>query len=344
MQSILSKEYINELVEKRIVTSNEYSFKNILNNEGEYVQSPSISSVVDGALTHVTDGFIEQLVAKSNYDELVGYDEVVKAGQWGMDTVKIKGIEYVGEVQPYIEGSNQQKVSDVNISSYMTGIRYYETSWWADSKELAGAELQNIDLINRKIIACAEVLSQERARTNIFGYSEKGKVPVSGLLTDRNLLPYQTVESWADKTGLELYDAINEMIDLLNVQSKNVAGDLLDSGRIFRLGLPSSYRNRLNSIIPATSTTAKEALEKAFEGKIKIVYMKEFNGYEKGENIAVLFINQSDFNPTVRSMYLEKARFFGIEERGHVIRQVISSAVAGSILYQPSLFLRVKGL
>lgn len=337
----ISEEYMNELVSNRIISTNDNRF--ILNNNVEYAANPSIAAFSSSPLTYITEGFVEQLVAKSNYDELVGYDQVVQAGQWGMDTIQIRGVEYTGEAQPYIEYSNQQKTVDVNFSSYTTGIRYYETSWAVDSKELAGAELQNIDLINRKVIACAERLSEERAKTNVFGYIEEGKTPVSGLLTDKNLLPYVSVEPLDNKTGDQLYDMVNKIIGLLNEQSKGIAGDKFDSGETFRLGLPAKYRNLFNRLIANTSRTAKEIIENTFNNRIKIVYMKEFDGYEdKNVDVGVLFINQSKYNPTVKSMYIEKARFFNIHEEGHVTTQIVSSAIAGSILFQPSLFLRIK--
>lgn len=339
MNQKISEEFMNELVSKRIISTNDNRF--ILNNEGEYVANPSIAAFSTTPLTYVSEGFVEQLVAKSNYDELVGYDQVIQAGQWGMDTVQIRGVVYSGVAQPYIEYSNQQKTVEVNFSSYNTGIRYYETSWVADSKELAGASLQNIDLINRKVIACAEDLSEERARTNVYGYSEEGNISVSGLLTDKNLLPYVSVEPLDDKTGDQLYDMVNKLIELLNKQSKGIAGDTFDRGETFRLGLPAKYRNVFNRLIAGTARTAQEIIESTFKGRIKIVYMKEFNDY-KDETVGVLFINKSQYNPTVKSMYIEKARFFNIHEEGHVIKQVISSATAGSILFQPSLFLRIK--
>lgn len=328
----ISEEYMNELVSNRIISTND--FKSILNLDNLNLFDP---------LTYVTEGFVEQLVAKTNYDELVGYDEVFQPSQWGMDTIQIRGVKCPDKAQPYIENSDQQKTVDVNFSSYTTGVRYYETSWIADSKELAGAELQNIDLINRKVIACAQTLSEERAKTNVFGYSEEGKIPVSGLLTDKNLLPYVSVEPLDNKTGDQLYDIVNKMIELLNKQSKGIAGDKFDSGETFRLGLPTKYRNVFNRLIANTSRTAKEMIENTFNNRIKIVYMKEFDDYEdKNVDVGVLFINQSQYTPTVKSMYIEKARFFNIHEEGHVTRQVVSSSIAGSILFQPSLFLRIK--
>lgn len=335
----ISEEFMNELVSKRIISTNDNRF--ILNNEGEYVANPSIAAFSTTPLTHVSEGFVEQLVAKSNYDELVGYDQVVQTGQWGMDTVQIRGVEYVGEAQPYIEYSNQEKTIEVNFSSYNTGIRYYGTSWVADSKELAGASLQNIDLINRKVIACAQRLSQDRARTNVFGYSEEGKTSVSGLLTDKNLLPYVSVEPLDDKTGDQLYDMVNKLIGLLNKQSKGIAGDTFDSGETFRLGLPAKYRNVFNRLIAGTARTAQEIIKSTFEDRIKIVYMKEFDDYKDGD-VGVLFINQSKYDPTVKSMYIEKARFFDMIQGLHSTRQYVASAIAGSILLQPSLFLRIK--
>lgn len=323
----ISKEYMNELVSNRIISIND--FKSILNLDNLSLSDP---------LTYVTEGFVEQLVAKSNYDELVGYDQVAQSSQWGMDTIQIRGVEYTGKAQPYMEDSNKKI-----LSSYTTGVRRYETSWVADSAELAGAELQNIDLINRKVIACAQTLSEERARTNVYGYSEEGKIPVSGLLTDRNLLPYVSVEPLDNKTGDQLYDIVNKMIELLNKQSKGIARNRFFCGETYRLGLPTKYMNVFNRLITNSTRTAQEIIERTFKDRIKIVFMDEFDNYEGGNvDVGVLFINKSQYTPTVKSMYIEKARFFNIHEEGHVTRQVVSSSIAGSILFQPSLFLRIK--
>lgn len=340
-------------LEKRFIACNEGS---------ELITAPNINALNLGPLTFLTPQTIDILTAPMVFDELVGANAVVKEGYFGQDTITIKFREFSGVPKPYVVGNTVSPgydFGDVNYTGYQSGIYYYELGWTADYKEISGAGLMNFDLIADKNKAVLNSLAIERNRVNFVGVPETvtGTLPVYGLLNFPELSDYVDVpagasgsKKWADKTSDEIFNDINFMITTLANNSKGLSYQAFSKGETYRIGVSMNVYGYLSKI-NQYGLMAKETIARAYNDRVKIVPVPEMNNYatsnsknNANEDMAIIMINFGDGVETAKAQYIELARFFDIHRNGHVLSQVIVSAIAGTTVQRPIFVARFKGI
>lgn len=334
-----NKEILEEYVKNGIITLG----RNILSNGDIY--DPTVGAYNTNALTFVDERVRSKLVSKSRVDELIERDVIIP--EWGTRAYMVKAYNNYGKVQEYSEYSQDQTISDVDFKTYQTGIMYLETKLKLDLMEKDTSSLNGInDIFGLKLASGYDNLMQVRDEICVKGRKDNSLLPISGLLTNRELKPWIDVPggSWTDKTAIQIYDSIREMIEVLREQSKDEAMKAVAGGQKLRLGLPLSKIGCLNILFENTGVTLGEQLQRIYNGALKIVPMIEFDNYGSNGNVAVMFVHRSEYQSTFETLSVGKLHLYPINEIDHHITQVMAIGTGGTVLREPTLTVRFKGL
>lgn len=278
---------------------------------------------------------IEVLTAKRSATEI--FNEV-KKGDRTTPFAKFRMVEHTGYTQPYSDYSDNGK-SDVNYAYPVRENYLFETVINYGDLEEAEASKAKINLVGDKQMSAAHNIAID---TNKFYLNGVAGLKNYGILNEPSLpsaIPALTGadgNTWADKTGMEIYKDILEMVKDISVRM----GGLVDATSQLKLIVGPSRNAELLKMNEHGTETVLSLIKRSMPNLTVVVVPEYDDATAKVQLIAV----NVDGQATGEMAFSEKLIAGRVVPHLSHFGQKFMAGVYGCVLYRPACVSTMTGV
>ena len=271
------------------------------------------------------------------------------AGAWEDEQLVIAIDELTGQPVPYSDWA-EGNLASYNRNYETRNVVRFKLSAKVNALEEARAGRANINEWENKREAVAQGFAIGRNKIAYNGYANSS-TPANnnktyGLLNDPNLPAYVNLPNgvggspnWAQKTVLEIVADLLQIITALQARSAYNFDPATDSFAIVISGDVSQQLNKVNDYNLSAATWLKENYPRA-----RVEIAPELNGVNGGVSVLYAIVDSLGDNEVIGQYIQVEQRLLGIDNQGDAIKEISTSATAGTILKQPVGVVRFSGL
>jgi hypothetical protein len=318
-------------------------FKAQIKNAQTY---PDNLGVPSGLYRSVAPEIIKEITARTVAEEIAS---PVTYGKWTDEEILFKVVKYMGQVDPYDFGVANVRKTGASYNYFARGTYYYATlkEFNADTAEKDAAGLR--PSYRQDIDKATEItLRQYRNKVQFNGIETYNpNQPIYGLLNDPSLLPVITIPSgasgnttWASKTPEEIHNDLVYLINQLFIQTNSTLND--QKGRTIKISVASDVQGlllRTNNFGLVAQKSINETIKSQFPLS-EFIFVPEYNKAGAGGTNLL----RMELEGNTKLMTLQKARYYPIEQKYAIQRQLIAGGISSSVTFYPLFCLRAQGI
>lgn len=277
-------------------------------------------------LTYFSPRAIQALTAPRNATKL--FAEVVQ-GDWTTERLKYRLAEYVGNVAPYGDFS-ENGMSDVNNEWIATDTYRFQTMIQYGDLETAKNAQAKVALVADKQSSAANTVSLYSNRFYMYGVKELqcyGIVNHPSLASALTPISVGGVTDWATKSANDIFNDIEKIVDDVIDKSQG----LIDVNMKGKIGLAPKlvgYLSRTNTF----GLSVRDMITKNYPG-LEIVSVPEFA--TSAGNLVYVFPDEVNGQKVGECLTSMKFRTFQVIPQSSSFKQKAAAATCGFRFYMP---------